>query len=58
MYMSNDVKNVSVEILKWCSRCEIEADPPYFLYINPVENVWGIIKKKLKGSEFENFEEL
>ena len=51
--MDNDAKHVSVETLKWYSSCEIEIEtetgPPHSPDINPIENVWGIIKKKLKG---------
>ena len=58
--MDNDAKHVSVESLKWYSSCEIEieTDPPHSPDINPIENVWGIIKKKLKGNEFKNVDEL
>ena len=58
--MDNDAKHVSVETLKWYSSCEIEieAGPPHSPDINPIENVWGIIKKKLKGHEFKNVDEL
>ena len=60
LYMDNDAKHVSVETLKWYSSCEIEieTDPPHSPEINPIENVWGIIKKKLKGHEFKNVDEL
>ena len=48
--MDNDAKHVSsVETLKWYSSCEIEIEiesgPPHSPDINPIENVWGIIKK-------------
>ena len=60
--MDNDAKDVSVEILKWYSSCEIEIEtekcPPHSSDINPIENILGIIKKKLKGHEFENVDEL
>ena len=58
--MDNDAKHVSVETLKWYSICkiEIETGPPHSPDINPIENVWGIIKKKLKGCEFKNVNEL
>ena len=58
--MHNYVKHVSVETLKWYSRCEIEIEisPPHSLDINPIENIWGIMKKKLKGHEFKNADEL
>ena len=48
--MDNYAKHVSVETLKWCNCCEIEIEtgPPHFPDINPIENVWGIINKKLK----------
>ena len=56
--MDNDAKHISVENLKWYSSCEIEieteieieAGPPHSPDINPIENVWRIIKKKLKGN--------
>ena len=56
--MDNDVKHVSVEILKWYCSCEIETGPSHSHNINPMENVWGILKKKLKGHEFKNVDEL
>ena len=51
LYIDNDVKHVSVENLKWYSNCEIEIEtgPPHSLDIKPIENVWEIIKKKLKN---------
>ena len=57
--MDNDAKHVSVEALKWYSSCEIEIEtrPPHSLDINPIENVLGIIKKKLKGHELKNVDE-
>ena len=60
--MDNDANHVSVETLKWYSSCEIEieieTDTLHSPDINPIENVWGIIKKKLKGHEFKNVDEL
>ena len=58
--MDNDAKHVSVETLKWYSSCEIEIEtgPPHSSDINPIENVYGIIKKKLEGHEFKNADEL
>ena len=58
--MDNDAKHVSVETLKWYSSCEIEIETGLLHSpdINPIENVWGIIKKKLKGHEFKNVDEL
>ena len=58
--MFNDAKHVSVETLKCYSSCkiEIEKGPSHSPDINPIENVWGIIKKKLKGHEFKKFDEL
>ena len=57
LYMDNNVKHVSVETLKWYSSCEIEIEietgPPHSPDIYPIENVWWIIKKKLKGYEFK-----
>ena len=49
--MDNDAKHVSVETLKWYSSYEIEIEtgPPHSPDINPIENVSGTIKKKLKG---------
>ena len=54
--MNNDAKHVSVETLKRYNSCEIEIEtgPPHYPDINPIENVWGIIKKKLKGHKFIN----
>ena len=58
--MDNDVKHVSVKTLKRYNSCEIEIEtgPPHSPDINPIENVWGIIKKNLKGHEFKNVDEL
>ena len=58
--MDNNAKQISIEILKWYSCCEteIEIDPPHSPDINPIENVWRIIKIKLKGHEFKNVDEL
>ena len=58
--MDNDNKHVSVETLRWYISCEIEIEtgPPHSPDINPIENEWGIIKKKLKGHEFTNVDEL
>ena len=41
VYMDNDTKNASLEILKWYSSCEIkiEVGPPHSPDINPIENV-------------------
>ena len=60
LYMDNDFKHVSIETLKWYSRCEIVIETGLYhsLDINPIENVWRIIKKKLKGHEFKNVDEL
>ena len=60
LYMDNDTKHVLVETLKWYSSYEIEIErgPPHSPDINPIENVWGIIKKKLKRHEFKNVDEL
>ena len=60
LYMDNDAKHVSVGTLKWYSSCkiEIETGPPHSHDISPIEYVWGIIKKKLKGHEFKNVDEL
>ena len=63
LYMDNDAKHVSVETLKWYSSCEIEIEieieietgPPHSPDINLTENVWGIIKKRLKGHELKIF---
>ena len=61
-YIDNDANHASVETLEWYSSCEIkikiEADPPHSPDINPIENVWGIIKKKLKRHELKNVDEL
>ena len=58
--MDNDAKHVFVETLKWYSSCEIEidTDPPHSHDINLIENEWGIVKKKLKGHEFKNVDEI
>ena len=58
--MGKDAKHISVKTLKWHSSCEIETEtgPPHSPDINPIENVRGIIKKKLKEHEFKNFDEL
>ena len=56
--MDNDAKHVSVETLKWSSSCEIETGPLHSPDINPIENLWGIIKKKLKEHEFKKVDEL
>ena len=58
--MGNDAKHVSIDTLKLYSSYEItiKTNPPHSPYINPIENVWGIIKKKLKRHEFKNVEEL
>ena len=58
--MDNHSKHVSVETLKWSSKfeIEIEAGPPHSPDTNPIENVWGIINKKLKVHEFKNVDEL
>ena len=60
VYLDNDAKHVSVETLKWYSRCEIEIEtgPPHSPDINLIENIRGIIKKKLKGHEFKYVDEL
>ena len=58
LYMDNDAKHVSVETLKRYSSCEIETGSPHSPDINLCENLWGIIKKKLKGNEFKNVDEL
>ena len=49
LYMDNDAKHVSVETLKWYSSCEIETGTPHSLDINPIENVWEIIKKSSRN---------
>ena len=58
--MDNDAKHVSVKTIKWYSSCEIEikAGPPHYPDINLIENIWGIVKKKLKGHEFKNVDEI
>ena len=45
--MDNFAKQVLVETLKWYSSCEIKIETvlPQSPDINPIENVWGIIKK-------------
>ena len=37
---------------------KLKTGPPHSPEISPIENVWGIIKKKLKGHEFKNVDEL
>ena len=56
LYMNNDTKHVSIDILKWYSSCEIETDPSHSHDINPIEKVWGIIKTKFKKHEFNIFD--
>ena len=62
LYMENDAKHVSAETLKWYSNCEIEikieTEPPHSHVINLIESVLEIIKKKFKGHEFKNVDEL
>ena len=58
LYMDNNIKHVLIETLKWYSSCETETGPPHSPDINPIKNVWGIIKKKLKGHEFKNVDKL
>ena len=58
--MVNDAKHVSIETLKWHSSYEIEVETgtTHSPNINPIENVWWIIKKKFKEHELKNFDEL
>ena len=56
IYMDNDSKHISIESLKFykSNLISIKLGPAYSPDLNPVENLWGLIKREMNNKSFKS----
>ena len=60
IYMDNDSKHISIESLKFykSNLISIKLGPAYSSDLNPIENLWGLIKREMSSKSFKSLSEV
>ena len=60
IYMDNDSKHISIESLKFYKSylISIKLGPAYSPDLNPIENLWGWIKREMSSKSFKSLSEV
>ena len=60
IYMDNDSKHISIECLKSnkSNLTSIKLGSAYLPDLNPIEDLWGLIKKKMSSKSFKTLTEV
>ena len=60
IYMNNDSKHISIESLKFykSNLISVKLKPAYSPDLNPIENLWGLIKREISSKSFKSLSEV
>ena len=60
IYMDNDSKHISIESLKFykSNLISVKLGPAYSPDLNPIENLWGLIKREMSSKSFKSLSEV